>query len=85
MIDPASFPLTKALSPPNTSQQVAAKAQPADANETRSFIELANTEMERFYTKGAPIKLSENSASVEMIDVQQLLLQTQEIWQKHFG
>ncbi|SFT95035.1 hypothetical protein SAMN05444141_105243 [Pseudovibrio denitrificans] len=84
MIDPASFPLTKALSSPNASQQVVAKAQPADASETRSFIELANTEMERFYTKGAPIKLSESSASVEMIDVQRLLLQTQEIWQKHF-
>ncbi|AEV36115.1 hypothetical protein PSE_1603 [Pseudovibrio sp. FO-BEG1] len=85
MTDPASFLFPKALIAPNASQQVAAKAQPADANETRSFLELANTEMERFYTKGAPIKLSENSASVEMIDVQRLLLQTQEIWQKHFG
>lgn len=85
MIDPASFPLTKALSPHNASQQVAAKAQPTDANETRSFIGLANTEMERFYTKGALIKLSESSASAEMIDVQRVLLQTQEVWQKHFG
>lgn len=85
MIDPASFPLAKALSSPNASHRTTAKVQSVDANETRSFIELSNTEMERFYTKGAPIKLSENSASAEMIDVQRLLLQTQEIWQKHFG
>ncbi|WP_208994322.1 hypothetical protein [Pseudovibrio sp. WM33] len=81
----ANFSLTKPLASLNAVRIEDDEVRPINAEETRSFIELANVESDKFYTKGTPIKLDTSGSSAEMIDMQRLLLQTQEIWQKHFG
>ncbi|WP_208980496.1 MULTISPECIES: hypothetical protein [unclassified Pseudovibrio] len=85
MMSHANFSLTKPLASLNAVRIEADEVRPINPEETRSFIRLANAEIDKFYTKGAPIKISTSGSSAEMIDIQRLLLQTQEIWQKHFG
>ncbi|KZK90166.1 hypothetical protein PsAD46_01690 [Pseudovibrio sp. Ad46] len=82
MMSHANFSLAKPL----TSVRIEVdEGRQVNAEEARSFIRLANAEIDKFYTKGAPIKISTSGSSAEMIDIQRLLLQTQETWQKHFG
>lgn len=82
MMSHANFSLAKPLTPVRIEVD---EVRPINTEEARSFIRLANAEIDKFYRTGAPIKISTSGSSAEMIDIQRLLLQTQETWQKHFG